>query len=188
MSAIPISRAPQAAMDRFQEVLGSELFRAELRSRESGDYQLPPPELWVQCRLNLARHWRALNVSEVLGVIHPVSPSDVLNDYSGGNGVYSRMQRTPYDIGILLKAPDAFPLVEVSGRALIDDEWMQRRVELYRGALLEVVPRYAPDREFIHDIYIESSQADLFEVPELGRYAHATVTFTVFQDVLINTW
>lgn len=189
MTAIQISRAPQAAMDRFQEVLGSSIFTSELLARESVDYPLPCPELWVQCRLNLNRHWRALNISEVLGVIHPANSADVINDYTGGNQVYSRTQRTPYDVGILIKAPAAFPEVHaLDGRALLDDEWMQRRIELYRGALLDVVPRYAPDGAFIHEIYIENSQADIFEIPEVGRFAHATVTFSVFQDVLINTW
>lgn len=188
MAAIPISEAPQRAIDRLEEVLQSSLFTSVLDARSSTDYPLPHPDTWVQVRVNLARHWQALNVNSALGVIHPGGPAQVVNDYSGSVGTYSRTQRTPYDIGIILRAPDAFPTVQRYGRTLLDDEWLQRRVELYRGALLDVIPRYAPEKESIHEVYLESGDANLFEIPEIGRFAHATVTISIFQNVLINTW
>ena len=186
--ALPISQSIPRALDRLQEVVTSEAFTDDLQDRASDDFPLPEPETWIQARLNLHRHWKALNVSEVMGVIHPRRGTDVINSYSGDGSKYTRDQKTHIDLGIVVKPSGAFPDVETQGRQMLDDEWLQRRVEKYRGALLDVIPAHAPDPEAIAEVFVDEYQADLFEVDTLGRYAHATVTFDIFQTVNIKSW
>lgn len=188
MAAIPIHQAITRANNRYREVMSSALFSDLLTERESADYPLPPPEAWVLGPLNPERHFRALNVSEVVGAIWCEGPARFGGASTGDGEQYGDLQRTSYDVGVIFKAPQAFPEVTVGGRLLLDDEWMQARAEIYRGAIIDTVTRYAVDSDSIHEVMIESTRASLFEIPQVARYAHATVTFETLQDVLINTW
>lgn len=188
MTAIPIHQAITRANARYREVMSSALFGDLLTERESWEYPLPAPETWVVGPFNIDRQWRALNISEVVGAIHCAGPARFAGASTGDGEQYGELQRTSYDVGVIIKAPQAFPEVTVAGRLLTDDEWMQARAELYRGAIIDTVTRYAVADGSIHEVLIESTQADLFERPQLGRFAHATITFETLQDVIINTW
>lgn len=185
---LPISESLPRALDRLQTVVTSDEFTSDLEDRASEDFPLPPPETWIQARLNLARHWKALNVSEVMGVIHPRGETEVVGNYSGDGSKYTRDQKTRIDVGIVLKPTGGFPTVETQGREMLDDEWLQRRVEKYRGTLLDVIPAQAPDPDAIAEIFIHNYEAGLFEVETLGKFAHATVTFDAHQSVIIQSW
>lgn len=185
MTAIPISQSVTRATDRLETVLN--LFLPQyLEERESADYPLPKPEAWVMARIDLNRHWRALNIDEVLGLIVPVNPASVRANYSGDGERWSRGQQASYEVTLLIRAPQAYPNVQRNGRNLIESEWLQYRAELYRGALCDVVTRYSPDPDNIHGVEIETYEAGIFEQPDLGSFIHASCRFSVYQDVLID--
>lgn len=187
MAAIPIGDAEPRIRSRLVEVLASTLFTDRLDEiAQNKPFDLPHPETWIEAQLNVTRHWRALNISEVMGVIHLPDESTTTAPSTGDGTQHSAISQSPVDVGIVMKAPDGFEAMETQGRKMIDDEVLNRQVGQYRRALLDIVPRHAPEPQTIHEIFIERRATSIFEPPEMGRFAHATVTFRVEQDVLIN--
>ena len=184
--AIPISQSVIKASDRLLEVVTSDAFADDLDDRETDDYPLPVPETWVQARVNLSRHWHHLNVDEVMGVIHATGDATVMSDFSGTGNKFSRDQTIDFDVAIIAKVPASYPQVMTQGRPMIDDEWMNQRMERYRGALLDVIPSQAPSED-IPEIHISDHDVALFEIDGIDdHFAHANVRFSCYQNVSVK--
>lgn len=186
MGAFPISESVLRALDRLETILRVHL-PAMLEERGGSDYPLPAPEHYVRARGALSKVWRQLNVGEVLCYIVPRTPAQVRGSYSGDGQKRTNTQTSTYQVAIVVRYRDGYPAVTRGSRPLLESEWMLIRGELYRGAITDVLTRHAPDRDAIHSIDIETFDSDIFEVPELGLFAHGTVDFSVFQDVQIRT-
>lgn len=185
--AIPVEEATLGAKLEFIDTLNNHL-KPELNALESTEFPLPEPEHYIES--DLQQEWekpfRRHPVEEVAGVVHPWTPTDNVQEYTGDSTEYERTQDVTFVTQIVFRWPGGFDhMPQVRGRQMDRDEWMQRRAEKYKGALIRAVSKEAQNGEEIHELTLTAHDAEATPPNDLGPIYLASVLWDVTQDVLV---
>jgi len=187
MTAIPVKYATIRATERIRDVIKSYL-EGELGAVESVEFPLPTPEQIITGRVTPDDAFRRLNIDEV-GIW--VTKQDVSREeatYSGDGEQNEVTWETPFQITLMVKDRPGFdyPTPPDWDRPMLSEEWMDRRAEMYKGAIIDTLTQHAVNQTAIHEINVQTNEADVVEVEQMGALASASVIFTVHQDILIK--
>jgi hypothetical protein len=194
--AIDIDKATPHLMARFVSVLKAGL-SAELAAQEAdatGNYPLPDAEVYITARDKAAEVFRRQNVDEVAVWITQDGPAQTVTQFSGSPSKDANDQDTFIKVGMVAREreaadplPSTLPDGTSQGRKLSFAEWTAMRAHLYKGAIINTVTRDLPDPNVAGEVELEDNQAQAQQLDGLsGRFALASVTFKVGQDVLIE--
>lgn len=174
-------------VDVLREYLPGEL--AAIATRYPG-YPLPVPEAYLIARADPQQTFRRLNLDEVAVWVTKEGASQVVSDYtgSGAGGTRARTQDTQIRVTLIAKARQGYTLpydLDLD-RDLVEEEWLEDRGELYKGAIMNTITKHATGGP-IADITIDANHGEYAEINNFGRVATAVVIFGASQDVLIST-
>lgn len=99
----------------------------------------------------------------VVFCVEQIRPSVVVEDLSLGNDPDERVRcqhlALPLRVRLVFAERADFYAFSRAGRKVTREEWMQYASEVYRGALINVLSRYAVEGLVLHDLVIESDMA-----------------------------
>lgn len=187
MTAIPVKYATIRATERLRDVV-KDYLAGELAIVETAEFPLPVPEQIITGRVTPDDAFRRLNIDEVAIWVTKVDVSRELATYSGDSDQNAVTWETPFQVTLMAKDRHGFnyPTPANWTRPMLSEEWMDRRAEMYKGAIIDTLTQHAPNQTAVHEINVETNEADVTELEQMGAMASASVIFTVHQDILIQ--
>lgn len=191
--AIPIAESVLEAQQHLIQVLDTRL-PGELSSAESSDYPLPAPEVFIEARPeNWVQDWRNLNVDEAAVWVHPFDPTQTTQAYSGDMTQYNYEQAATFAAAAILRERSGEDLPEIRqnlnntpSRQIQWNEWMRRRGERYKGAIIDALTKGATDGYHVDDLVISEHDAEVQDKDRMGRVVLAVVIVEFTQDVTVQ--
>lgn len=185
-----MSDATLAARERIIATL-VEFLPDELAAREAANpgYTLPVPEKYIRTRDEFEAAFMELNVNEVACWVVKESPARP-NVWETGStdGEMSADQTQRWRIVIIAAQSSAFdpePLPE--GRLPTIKEWMDTRAELFKGALIDVLPAYTADTINVHELYPSDNDATSIALQSTGALiSQASLIVEVKQETIFT--
>lgn len=161
-------------------------YSEELRT----DYQLRVPEQYIDAPSDPMDAFRDLNVDAVAAWVVTEGPSTFVR-WEADSGERARGdQSTRVRVAVLAREPAGMRLPMLRGRQLLLKEWVRRRAEYYKAAVLDVVSQHGELDTILHQVLPVANDAAAVAVEGLGITSQAAVIFECRQDILIrrNNW
>ena len=181
---LPIADSILAMCDRIESALVTELDLV-LAQRDTEEYPLPPPKTWIVGDETIDEVQRRVGSREVYGSI-VYQPSRLEARASGDGDTESYNQVTSVAVSVVLRRPAGATMPTRNGRELLPSEWMRVRLEKYRGALLDVLPKHVPDGIKIHQLNLDRAGTTPPVDLDTGTYRQAVVVAEITQHVSVN--
>lgn len=185
MSFIPIADSVRLARKRLQSVLEAFLpQKLNELSAQFPDHRLVPPERYVRARpveSRMREIWRRANINEVACFIYRHGPARPLAEYSGDGQVTTKTALLPFRVAIFVRWGGAFEPAEPGE---LEDEWQADRIELYRGAVTDILTQHARDNDAIKEVSIAAFDSDVTDSfhKDIGIMSFAMIAIEAFQD------
>lgn len=184
----PIADSVRLARERLQDVLKAFMPTViDDLAVEYPDHRLIAPERWFRCRPlpdRMMRLWRQNNIDEVAGFVYREGRAQTLADYSGDGSITTRTVILPFRVALFVQWGGGFTPADGE----IEDEWQADRIELYRGAMTDILTMHARDNESVKEVSIAGFDSDVLTTPQdqLGLMSYAMIDLEVFQDISIK--
>lgn len=183
---IPISSAALALSDRIEQVLQANL-PTYVSQRTTPTYPLEVP-LTASYIVGPEDSKTAVEAMGWPDVFIWVMPQETrLDSRATGDGQEESYNAfTTVWVSVVLREFLGVDLPKRNGREITLGEWVRVRAELYRGILMDILPRYVPDCQTVHECRLEGSGiSDPFIISE-NTYREATVGITCRQHVSVR--
>lgn len=190
MATIDIAESPLEAQLRFIDVLAEHL-PGELDDAETPDFPLPEPEVYLEePEETHASVFRATNADEVVVLVTPFRPTEKVAERTSSSMEYEQQQDLQMLVQVNLRPTAGFEAPTVrSGkpteRTLTEREWMRRRGEKYKGAMIHTITKHVTDGRAVDDVTIDSHDAETVPSQDFGHLAVGSVLVGAVQNVLV---
>lgn len=191
MPAIDYSISVRAARERIIATL-AELLPAELAALELANpgFPLPPPEVYIRSRQSFEKAFGELNIDEVAcWVVKDGAANPETWETADVGGKMAVDQTQLFRVTVIVKFPGSVPanaIVPEGGRPYTEEEWLEERAELYKGAVIDVLSANAADTVNVHELYPRSNDATAITTSVIGPHSQASQIVEVKQETLVN--
>lgn len=190
MSDIPIAEAFPRLKDRFTAVIRDFLpGRLTTAENQFPGYEFPDPEQILTSRARPHRIFSKLNVNRAAVWITRESPAQSVQNTSGDGDQRSKVQDVSIRVTAIVRDPNVpdLPTHPEQPRPMIKEEYLARRAEYYKGAIIDTVTEHAPGAAGAGAVTVDSDSAEYAEIESLGAASNAAVVFGISQDTLVRT-
>lgn len=183
MAKIPTALARKRAVDRVIEVMRAELANelASLNTEATGgDLYLPAPPLNAYRRAPADPTHILPDNQDIIVYVYPAGPRGLVS--RGSSGVTRANEQRQWTLEVTLACRAALSEeVDLDGYPITSGERLWVRSDLYTGAIIETIEKYACEGEAIHFIEMSDDMAALFWDGQRKMYGISTAKFDITQ-------
>lgn len=181
MSYLRKSVAKTVALDRIERVLQAKL-EAELEAIADDGCPLEVPKQIDYHKPGRSRT-QAIVSPTIAVIIEQSRPSTIYEHESGDGTEYTATCDLPVRVQIHFNG-GAFTPLTINGKETSEAEWLDRKADRYKGAIIEALCKYARDNTgAITDIELVSDDDAAPDTPAFGMRGVAATEWIITQDV-----